>query len=50
MGLLLWQILGIVRFQIEIKNILSLVCMFIIFFQCKVQIENLERLIFVNKN
>jgi hypothetical protein len=45
-----YHILGIVRSQIEIKNIFSLVGILINLCQCKLQTDNLERLIFVNKN
>jgi hypothetical protein len=49
-GLLAQQILGVVRFQIETKRILSLVGIFTNLKRCCLQIENLKKLIFVNKN
>jgi hypothetical protein len=49
-GFLAKQILGIVGSQIEIEWIFSLVENFTNRRRCCLQIENLEKLIFVNKN
>jgi hypothetical protein len=44
------QILGMVGFQIEIEKIFSLVGTLISLRRCHLQSENLNKLIFVNKN
>jgi hypothetical protein len=49
-GFLTQQILGIIGSQVEIERIFSLVRIFTTFRKCHLQIENLEKLIFVNKN
>jgi hypothetical protein len=49
-GFLAWQILEIVDSQIETKRIFSLVGILIKLRKCRLQIENLEKLILVNKN
>jgi len=43
------QILGIVSFQIEIERIFFLFCWCTNSRKCHLQLENLEKLIFVNK-
>jgi hypothetical protein len=43
-GFLAWQILGVIGFQIEIESKYSNLK------RCHLQTENLEKLIFVNKN
>jgi hypothetical protein len=42
--------LGATRFQIEIERFFSLVRILIIVRRCRLQTENLKKLIFVNKN
>jgi hypothetical protein len=49
-GFLTNQILSIVEFQIETKGIFSLVGVLTIFLKCHLEMANLEKLIFVNKN
>jgi len=49
-GFLARQILTFVRFQIETKIIYSLARILTNFRRCHLQSENLEKLIFVNKN
>jgi hypothetical protein len=49
-GFLTQHIFGIIGSQIEIERIFSLVRIFITFRKCHLQIENLEKLIFVNKS
>jgi hypothetical protein len=44
------QILRIIQFQIETKRIFSLVGIFISLRRCHFQLENLDKLIFVNQN
>ncbi len=44
------QILGIVSSQIEIEKIFSLVGMFANLKKCRLQLDNLNKLIFVTKN
>jgi hypothetical protein len=44
------QILGVVGFQIEIEIFFSLARILIDLRRCCLQIENLEKLIFFNKN
>jgi hypothetical protein len=48
-GFLTWQILGIDGSQIETERILSLARIFTNLKKCHLQIENLEKLIFVQK-
>jgi hypothetical protein len=49
-GFLTNHILSIVEFQIETKGIFFLVGVLTIFFKCRLEMTNLEKLIFVNKN
>jgi len=49
-GFLVHQILKIVGFQIETKRIFSLVGILFNLRRYRIQLENLEKLIFVNKN
>jgi hypothetical protein len=49
-GFLAWQILGVVGSQIEIERIFSLARILTNHKRCRLQIENLEKLIFVHKN
>jgi hypothetical protein len=49
-GFLTQQILGIIGSQIDIERIFFLVRIFTTFRKCHLQIEKLEKLIFVNKN
>ncbi len=49
-GFLTWQILKIIGSQIEIEKIFSLAWIFTNLRKCCLRSENLERLIFVNKN
>ncbi len=49
-GLLAQQFLGVAKFQIETKRIFSLVGILTNLRRCHLQIENLKKLIFVNKN
>jgi hypothetical protein len=49
-GFLVQQILRIIEFQIETKRIFSLTRILINIERCCLEIENLEKLIFVNKN
>ncbi len=49
-GFLACQIFGVVGFQIETKRFFSLVGIFTNLRGCHLQTENLEKLIFVNKN
>jgi hypothetical protein len=49
-GLLAWQILGIVGSQIEIESIFSLARILTNLRRCHLQTKNLEKFIFVNKN
>lgn len=44
------QILSIVRSQVEMKRIFSLIGILTTFFKSHLQMTNLEKLIFVNKN
>ncbi len=48
-GFLAWQVLSIVKSQIETKRIFLLVGIFTNLRRCKLQTENLEKLIFINK-
>jgi hypothetical protein len=49
-GFLAEQILGVIGFQIETKRIFSLFGILINFRRCRWLTENLEKVIFVNKN
>jgi len=49
-GFLAQQILGVVGSQIEIEIFFSFTIIFTNLRRCCLQIENLEKLIFVNKN
>jgi hypothetical protein len=48
LGLLMQQILGIIGFQIETKCIFSIVGILTNLCQCRLQTDNLEKLIFVH--
>ncbi len=49
-GFLIKQILGIIGSQIEMKNVFSLIKILINLKRCRLQLDNLEKWIFMNKN